>query len=181
MPDRTDPGAVRGPTDCPAQILALAPAHGVGRTARAAPTLYWHLPEPTACRVEFVLNDPRSPAPRVEETLMGPHAAGAHAIHLSEFGVELEFGVVYTWFIQLVPDPDARSKDVFAGGPLERVTSNEPAWYDVMAKNQDRLAAKPDDPAVREALAQMLAAEGLEGVARQIGPRAPDVAAGPDR
>lgn len=179
IPDRTEPAAVRGPTSCPSQIFALAPAHGVGATRSAAPTLYWHLPEPTNCRVEFVLNDPRAAAPRIEHVIPGPHGAGVHAIALAELGVELEPGVVYTWYIQLVPDADARSQDVFSGGPIERIAAGESGWYDVLARHQEALGARPDDAATRDVVARFLDAEGLVAVTGSAAPATPDVAAGP--
>lgn len=178
IPDRTEPAAVRGPTSCPAQIFALAPAHGVGTTRSAAPTLYWHLPEPTDCRVEFVLNDPRTATPRVEHAVPGPHAAGVHALALAGLGIELEPGVVYTWYIQLVPDADARSQDVFSGGPIERITAGDAGWYDVLAAHQEALRTRPDDAATRDVVARLLDAEGLVAVTGSRAPATPHVAAG---
>lgn len=177
MPGRTEPAASRGPNGCPERIQALAPVSGVGRTAEASPVLQFSLDEATDCRIEFVLNDPREAMPLVEREIAGPHAPGVHAISLAAFGVKLEPGVVYTWYVQLVPDPQARSKDVFSGAPIQRVAASQGAlWYDELAARGSRLAASPGDPAAREAWRELLAAQ-------QLGPGTakPDVAAGPGR
>ena len=177
MPGRTEPAASRGPNGCPERIQALAPASGIGRTAEASPVLQFSLDEATDCRIEFVLNDPRAAMPLVEREIAGPHASGVHAIPLATFGVRLEPGVVYTWYVQLVPDPQARSKDIFSGAPIERVAASQEAlWYDELAARGSRLAASPGDTAAREAWRELLAAQQLAS-----GTTNPDVASGPGR
>lgn len=179
IPDRTDPAASRGPNACPERIQALAPASGVGRTATASPVLYFLLDEATSCRIELVLNDPRQTAPRFEGELPGPHAAGVHAVSLAAFGVRLEPGVVYRWFVQIVPDPSARAKDVFSGGPIEHTPEAEgELWYDALAERGRQIAVAPEDATAREAWRSLLAAQGLES---GPAPTGRDVAAGPPR
>lgn len=190
-PERTDPGITRGPTPCPTGIAALVPAAGLGRTTKVQPLLLWHLEEATHCRVDFVLNDPRRTTPLVDRVLEGPHAAGFHGVSLQELGVSLERGVVYTWFVQVVPDPEARSRDVFAGGTIAVVEASGAdtgtTWYDTVARRYERLRSDPGDAGARGELASLLAAEGLGTVAMELGPppggpeeaapRTPDVAA----
>ena len=179
IPERTDPAASRGPSDCPARIQALAPASGVGRTAKASPVLYWSLDEATECRIEMVLNDPRAATPRIEREIPGPHAAGVHAIGLDAFGVQLEPGIAYSWYVQIVPDPGARSKDVFSGAAIERVAAGGgELWYDELAAHASRLASTPEDVVALESWRALLASQGLPGDARAS---ERSVAAGPGR
>jgi hypothetical protein len=182
-PDRLLPGgrmggSTRGPAVCPSELLALVPVDHVGLTAEAQPTLYWFLGEETGCRIDFVLNDPQATRPLVERELRGPHGAGIHALSLADFGVSLEPGRVYTWFVQIVPDPEARSKDTLSGGQVERVAppseGSEPSpvararvlgreglWYDALAALQQGVVAAPSGLAERGLQSRLLAAQGL--------------------
>ncbi len=183
-PDRLLPGgrmggSTRGPATCASEILALVPEDHVGLTTSAQPTLYWFLGEATDCRIDFVLNDPRSTSPRIESPIPGPHAAGIHALSLAEFDVVLEPGLVYTWFVNLVPDPDSRSKDVISGGQIERIAASGDApvaaaslataralgqkglWYDALAALQQGIVAAPQSKAERVVQSRLLATQGL--------------------
>ena len=183
-PDRLLPGgrmggSTRGPASCASEILALVPEDHVGLTTSAQPTLYWFLGEATDCRIDFVLNDPRSTSPRIERPIPGPHAAGIHALSLAELGVSLEPGLVYTWFVNLVPDADARSKDVISGGQIERIAASGDAsaaassvakaralgqkglWYDALAALQQGIVAAPESKAERVVQSRLLATQGL--------------------
>ncbi len=201
-PDRLLPGgrvggSTRGPASCPPEILALVPENHVGLTASAQPVLYWFLGEATPCRIDFVLNDPRSITPIVEHRLTGPHAAGIHALALSDLGASLDPGVVYTWFVTLVPDPDARSKDVLSGGQIARVEAPDlgpasPApvararslgqrglWYDTLASLQQGLFGEPAARGEqRIAASSLLERQGL-GAAVGVAVGGVDVAAPP--
>ncbi len=190
-------GSTRGPAACPSDLLALVPESHVGLTASPEPTLYWYLGEATTCRIDFVLNDPRATTPIVERRLTGPHGAGIHALALADFGASLDPGVVYTWFVTLVPDPDARSKDVLSGGQIARVEAPDEGtaapvalddarslgqrglWYDALAALQQGLvsgAAGQDDQ--RTAASLLLQRQGL-GIAVTHGGSGVDVAAPP--
>ena len=200
-PDRRVPGgrvggSTRGPASCPSQILALVPEDHAGLTASAQPTLYWFVSETTACRIDFVLNDPRAIAPRVERQLTGPHAAGIHALSLADFAVSLEPGIVYSWSVALVADPEARSKDVLSGGQIERVDASDEAngssvvahaqslgerglWYDALAALQRGIvSSQPGADEDRVAASKLLVSQGLGASAAQE-PSRIDVAAPP--
>jgi hypothetical protein len=101
-------------------LVALAPNH-VGLTKHKQPNLYWYLSKPTTSPIEFTFIDSRAIAPVVETRLTPPKAAGIQAIRLADYGVSLVPGVVYRWFVALVRDPEASSRDIVAGAVLEHV------------------------------------------------------------
>ena len=89
----------------------------------------------------------------------------------------------YRWFVTLVVDPSNPSKDITAGGIIERVdyvesliinaaTEEDPArlasaglWYDAIRKLSERIEAAPHDPFLRMQRAALLLQVGLQEVA----------------
>jgi len=176
-PQRQDSAATRGPDACARRILAMVPERQAPESASPSPTLLWGLEDDTDCRIDFVLNDPRQVKPVLERTLPGPHRAGVHRVSLEAFGVSLEPDVAYDWFVAIVPDPEARSHDVFAGGRLVHRPGATDAWYD----RASRLGAAADAgaPGAAGSLASLLAAEGIALAGPGTASSVPDVAAGP--
>jgi hypothetical protein len=124
-------GNTRGlPAAMPA-VAVLAPDH-LALTVSERPTLYWYRSAPTTARIEVVVVDPRDARPVVEAVVAGERA-GIQAFSLAERGVRLEPGVAYEWSVAVVTDPAQRSRDVVAGGAVQRI---EPS-----AALQSRLAA----------------------------------------
>jgi hypothetical protein len=169
------------------ELVALIPADHAALTTREQPMLFWYLAEPTTARVDVLLNRGLEEKPLIEKTLAGPFAAGTHALDLAALGVKLEPEVVYKWYVQIVPEPSRRSKDVFSGGTLQRVTpspdlsaalaearpeeraaifAQHGIWVDALAEVAAEVAADPQD---RQALREQTALLEQIGLARAAG------------
>jgi hypothetical protein len=178
-------GGTRGVGDGSLYLSALAPEH-TGLTALEQPSLYWFLSEPSKYPVEFTLIEAQAVKPLVETAISRPVQPGVQCIRLADYGVRLKPGVQYEWFVAIVPDPEHRSKDVLAGGEVERVdlqagvrTKLEQSgktkapfvyaeaglWYDALSALADLIAAKPDDPVYHRQRASLLRQVGLKEVA----------------
>ncbi len=161
------------------EVVALAPEH-VAQTARAHPTLFWHLDSELTdgTRIEFVLLREDAVDPVVQRAFPAPRP-GVQRLELADLGVELESGVDYEWSIALVRDEDDRSADTVSLAGLRRVDASatksllgldpqDPAslamnslWYDALARLQDAVEAAPDDPAPRARRDALLRQAGL--------------------
>jgi len=166
-------------------VLAVAPSH-VGLTAEASPTLYWFLSEDSNVPAQFSLSDPDAIDPILEFDIPAPIEAGLHAVRLSERGVVLQPGTQYRWFVSLVPDAARRSRDVIAGGAIDRIQPGEklraeleaadPAelghvyarnglWYDSLGFLSGWIEQYPQEPRLRAQRAALLEQVGLEEAA----------------
>jgi hypothetical protein len=162
-------------------LSALAPDHP-GLTVKEDPCVYWFVSNSTSYGVELTIVDPRSTAPVLETHMAPPIHAGVHRICLADFGVRLEVGAVYQWFVAVVPDTNRRSRDVLAGGTIERVPPAEGLtakliqaskaelpflyadaglWYDAFAAISEQIERAPQDPVLRQQRAGLLAQVGL--------------------
>jgi hypothetical protein len=162
-------------------VVALAPDHP-GRTTEAQPSLYWYLSRPTPRDIEVTVIESSAVKPLLEKKLPAPGQAGVQRINLAEHGVTLETGKRYQWFVSLVLDPQARSKDIVAGGVIERVAApaglqdadrtraqalaQHGLWYDALNAISEQIAANPADPRLRQHRAALLDQIGLTEVAR---------------
>jgi hypothetical protein len=165
-------------------VAVLAPDH-LALTVSERPTLYWYLSRPTPARIELVVVDPRDARPVVEAVVPGDRA-GIQAFSLAEGGVRLEPGVAYEWSVAVVADPAQRSRDVVAGGAVQRIEPSpalqqrlagagadgraaalaaEGIWYDALAALSEPLAARPGDAGLRARRAAILEQAGLPEVA----------------
>ncbi len=174
-------GGTRGPAREVFVLSVLAPNH-TGLTAVDQPTLYWFISNVTQHPVEVTVVDPQGGDPLLETRVPSPSQPGVHRIRLADFGVRLKPGVPYRWFVAVVPDPARRSKDILAGGTVERVDPSEELkkklaqagkadlpflyaeaglWYDALAALSELIEAAPQDSAPRKQRAAMLAQVGL--------------------
>ena len=176
-------GGRRGPIEELPEIVALVPDH-VGLTISAQPTLYWYLSEGAKgdMRFELTLIDEESIDPLVEKRMSAPSTPGLQRIRLEDYGVKLETGQEYEWYVDLVPNEDQRSQDVVSSGWIERVAapdgisdrlaSADPAaaralygeaglWYDVLDASYQLARKNPDNAAHRQQLAALLQQIGL--------------------
>jgi hypothetical protein len=174
-------GGTRGTPRDVFVLSALAPDHS-GLTVQEQPTLYWFISGPTSFPVELTFSDPRATQPLVETRLPSPVAAGVHGVRLADHGVRLTPGVQYRWFVAVVPDPGRRSRDILAGGTIERVDGPEGLrtlvaqtsperlpfvyaeaglWYDALAAVSALIERAPDNRQHRRARAALLAQVGL--------------------
>ena len=174
-------GGLRGGKDAPI-VQVLAPDH-VGLTRHKQPTLYWYLSKPSPYPIEFTFVDSRTIPPVVETQLPPPPEVGVQALRLKDFGVSLEVGVPYRWFISLVVDRSNPSKDITAGAIIERVSylegmmihsANEEdpvglaaagLWYDAVRAISAKIESSPGDPYYRGQRAFLLQQVGLSEVA----------------
>ena len=133
--------------------------------------------------VEVTLTDSRATEPLLETRIPGPIAAGLHRIRLDEYGVKLEPGVSYRWYVAVIPDAGRRSKDILAGGIIERVEPSAELrdrlagarpeelasiyadagfWYDALAVSSDLIEHSPGQDGPRQQRAALLAQVGLK-------------------
>ncbi len=174
-------GGTRGPARDVFILSALAPNH-TGLTAVDQPTLYWFISNVTQYPVEVSVVDDQGSDPLVETRVPSPSQPGVQRIRLADFGVRLKPGVAYRWFVAVVPDPARRSKDILAGGTIQRVDPSEELkkklaqagkadlpflyaeagfWYDCLSALSEQIEAAPQDSALRKQRAAMLAQVGL--------------------
>jgi hypothetical protein len=123
-PGGTVSGATRGtvkPMTPLPTIDIIAPDGHSGLTASAAPSLYFYVSRRVAYPTRLTISVARQPTPVIETNIPPPQAAGIYAIHLSDHGVRLEPGIIYTWSISIILDPNAPSRDIVATASLARV------------------------------------------------------------
>lgn len=177
-------GGIRG-GDAPA-IYVLAPDH-VGLTKDEQPSLYWYLSKTTTLPLEFTLIDTRAIKPMLEKRLKPPTQPGVQRISLKEFGAKLEPSVQYKWFVTMVLGPESSSKDIVAGGTIERLPFVEwlmcagngdtvtryaecGLWYDAIMTISEMIDKAPDDRTFRKQRASLLQQVGLWEVGRYDNP-----------
>ena len=165
-------------------VTALVP-DGRALTSLEQPSLSWYLSSTTPAPVEVTVSDDRAVKPLLEVRLPQPVQPGVQRIRLADYGVKLEPGIQYKWFVTVVVDPARRSRDVLAGGTIERVEPSSELsariagarpealpmiyaeaglWYDALGAIADLLDRTPSDPAIREGRAQLLSQAGLPKV-----------------
>jgi hypothetical protein len=164
-----------GNADQLATVLALAPNH-TGFTSTAQPDLFWYLSDRVGAPIEFTLSDERATAPVVEKRIESPARGGIQRVRLKDMGVQLEPGVSYRWFVAVIMDAGRRSRDVLAGGMIQRTElpadvgrrlKAAPAeaprlyaeagyWYDSIQALSDAVDAEPGNPAPRAQRAALL-------------------------
>jgi len=180
-------GGTRGSEREQFLLLALAPEHSA-LTAREQPNLYWYISRPTNLPIEFTLMDAQGAQPLVETRVVSPTTAGVQRLSLSDYGVKLTPGVAYRWYVAVVADPQRRSKDILAGGAVERIDMPEqsaaalreapreaqPAklaeaglWYDALQVLGEWLEAEPSSAEALRQRADLLTQVGLVGLDMQ--------------
>jgi hypothetical protein len=173
-------GGTRSDEDLPI-LAALAPDH-VGLTAQAQPSLFWYLSSTTTSPIEVVIMNPQKIEPLFVKRFHPPFTPGIQRVRLAEHNVSLATGVLYQWFIALIPDPTQRSKDIVARGHIERTQLPEalqtrltqaredeaPAlyaeaslWYDALTALADLIEATPQETQFRQQRAALLEQVGL--------------------
>lgn len=180
-------GGTRGIGSQSIVLSVMAPDHP-GLTTSEQPSLFWFISASPTYPVELTLVDPRADEPLLETKIHGPIEAGLQRFRLSSHGVRLEAGVAYRWYVAVVVDPASRSKDILAGGVIERVEPSAdvrqrlaqapreqlPAvfaeagfWYDALSASSDLVEKMPDDPRPRQLRAALLTQVGLSPVGAQ--------------
>jgi hypothetical protein len=178
-------GATRSAGSALPAIEVLAP-RSVGLTLESQPVLYWYLPEPTDHRVDLTVLSSASVRPLLETTIETPKRAGVQRIRLADYGLKLQTGVDYQWFISIIEDAEQRAHDQIAGGAIALIdvpadlvpklatvdTARRPfvlaeggIWYDAVDALSRRIREAPGDAGLRGQRAALLEQVGLEAVA----------------
>jgi len=118
-------GGTRGDFD-PAGVKAHAPDHK-GLTLSASPRLWWSVSDAAPQDIVITVVDDREIDPVLEIVRPGPQAAGLASIALLDYGIELEPGVEYRWFVTLVNDPDRPSRNAVSAGSIQRTPLDDAA------------------------------------------------------
>ena len=176
-------GGSRGIGDDMYTLFVLAPDH-VGRTSHEQPTLFWYLSKTSEYSIELTLIESTALSPLLETRIGPPVHAGVHALQLKDYDVHLERGVEYQWFVSIVPDPKHRSKDVLAGGAIERIDipvevndklsqggewesvlvyAESGLWYDAISALSSLGEKLSDDAVPNQARSSLLDQVGLPG------------------
>ncbi len=174
-------GATRSGEATSMTLSVLAPDH-TGYTVQDKPTIYWYVSKAITSPVELTVTAPEAIEPLLELTLTPPIKEGIHALRLTDHGIALKPEVEYQWFVAVVTNPDERSKDILAGGSIQRVAASEsvrtklnevgeimwPAvyaesglWYDAVDEISRLIQANPADGGLRAQRASLLAQVGL--------------------
>ena len=174
-------GGTRGGGQNVFVLSVLAPDHS-GFTTSEQPSLYWFISKPTSLPVELTVMDPQGVNPILETQLPPPTNAGIQRVQLAEYNVHLAPGTAYRWFVAVVPDADRRSKDILAGGAIERVDLPEDVkaklakasdkevpfiyaqaglWYDALKSISDLIDAAPQNQELRNQRTALLKQVGL--------------------
>jgi hypothetical protein len=179
-------GGTRGIGDEFITLFVLAPKH-VGLTVQGQPTLYWYLSKPTNLPIEVTIIEDQAIYPLLEEQISVPIQPGINCVRLADYGVFLLPGESYRWFIAAIPAADRRSKDIIAGGFIERIETPEALhaklsqadkrnypyiyaelgiWYDTIMAISELIEANPNDMVLRKQRTALLEQVGLSEVAQ---------------
>lgn len=147
--------------------------------------LFWYISKVASGQLQFTLVDTRQVKPILDTSIASPEQPGIQMACLKAYGVALEPEVQYRWYITLVVDPEAESKNIVIGGTIERTNPAEDwiirdpckrdevgclsvngLWYDAITAISDLIAASPSDRTLRLQRAFLLEQVGLSEVAQ---------------
>jgi hypothetical protein len=176
----------------PFTLAVLAPQDHTGLTVQEQPVLFWYLSQETRHPVEVVLTDRQSIKPLLAIRLDPPLRPGIQRVRLADYNMHLAPGVWYKWSVSLVRDEAQRSSDIRTAGTIERTVLPDELrkqlaqantltaarlyaaaglWYDAIAALSELIDRRPQDAALRQQRAAMLAQEGLTAAAAYDGQR----------
>jgi hypothetical protein len=162
-------------------LSALVPDHS-GLTISEQPSLYWFISDLTSLPIELTVIDSKSVKPLLETRLPTPAKGGIQQVRLADFKIQLKQGEAYRWFVALVPDFNRRSKDILAGGAIERIAvpqdlkaklagsgntqkqfiyAEAGIWYDALKSISDLIDAAPQNVELRNQRTALLKQVGL--------------------
>ena len=152
------------------RIDLLAPGDQTGLSASPTPSLYFFVSGPVIWPTQFTISAPMQAAPVIEVNIPPPNAAGVYDVDVADYHVRLQPGIVYTWSVSAILDPNARSRDIVGSATLllgtpdpgvENAVRTAPPprraalyaqagfWYDAVAA---AAAAEPFDRVALDAL-----------------------------
>ena len=156
-------------------------------TVQEQPSLFWYQSDSADVPFELTLLTRNTVQPLLRLQL--PSARGIQRLNLADHNVKLVPGVEYEWVVALVVDPKNRSKDVVAGGWIERVEpstslrsrlenasaedlpsvyAEEGIWLDTLTAISALIDAHPKDRPLQEARAGLLDQVGLTNAATYL-------------
>lgn len=115
--------AVRSAVPLPT-IELVAPLDHTGQTASPTPTLYFFVSQAVTLPTQLTISAPLRAAPVLEVTIPSPPARGLYALRPADYHVQLEPGIVYTWSVSAIVDPQHWSRNVVASATILRVPPN---------------------------------------------------------
>ncbi len=175
------------PIDNDLLLSVLTPTHA-GLTTQAQPVMYWYVSEPISKSfqfIEFVLNSEQSIAPVLRTHLSSVTDSGIQQIQLSNYNINLQADMEYTWSIALVPDPESRSHDLVTSGKIKYIKPKEELqrrvkesssnqhpyifskagfWYDAIASSISQTKKYPKDPFFRNNLISLMEQAELQQI-----------------
>lgn len=175
-------GGTRGPAESMPALAVLAPKEHTGLTINAQPVLYWYLGHAAPHPIYVTLIDRQRVQPLLEVRLEPPIQPGMHRVALADYNLRLTPGVPYDWSVAVVLDATQRSQDIVVSGTIELVAppdalvgqlaqAGTPAsvrlyaeaglWYDAIATLSTLIDSAPQDTALRQQRAALLAQEHL--------------------
>jgi hypothetical protein len=156
------------------ELLALA-ADQVGLTLQKSPVLYFYISEATSLPISFTLVQDREFTPVPDIPLKSPSGPGLEAIRLGDYQIVLEENVQYHWYVSVTRNPGSPSRDIVAGGAIERVDpflvnyygrkcdrdavrylQEANIWYDAFACVNELIDASPQDKSLRDLRDELL-------------------------
>jgi len=174
-------GGTRG-TGREAFVLSVvAPSH-TGLTTSEQPELFWFISSSSSYPVELTIVDPQKTDPLLELRIEPPVSPGFHKIRLADHKIRLAPGIPYQWYVAVVPDSGRRSKDILAGGSIERVSppdglsakvaqagkndlpsvyAEAGLWYDAVAALSELIDRTPTDRSLLDQRSALLRQAGL--------------------
>ena len=178
-------GGTRGPQAALPSLVALVPNH-VGLTTAEQPSLYWYISKITDHPFELTIVDRQAIDPVLEIALPQPTQHGVQRVRLADYGVRLVPHKEYQWFVALILDRKQRSKDLLAGGRIERMLPPDPLvtqlaqadgtdvvglyaeagfWYDAIAALSTLIEAAAANADLRELRSTLVEQVGLREIA----------------
>ena len=122
-------------------IELIAPDGEAGETTRRSPTLYYYVSGPVAFPTRLTISAPWQAAPVIDLVIPSPREAGIHRARLARYGVRLARGILYTWSISAIVNPQEPSRDVVASASLLRVAADPRIEEAAQAAPPERRAA----------------------------------------
>jgi Domain of Unknown Function (DUF928) len=144
-------------------VELLAPSDHTGLTVSPTPSFYFFVSGPVTWPTRFTISAPGRPDPLLDVPIPAPTAAGIYRLDVAGYRVRLDPGIVYTWSVSAILDPQIRARDIVASAnvmltapaadiacgldtasPARRAAlcAQEGLWYDAVAA---AVAAEPYD------------------------------------
>jgi hypothetical protein len=99
-------------------IELLAPRDHSGLAADPAPSLFFFVSGPVPWPTRFTVSAPGRPVPVLDVPIPAPSAAGIYRLDVARYGIRLEPGVLYTWSVSAMLDPQRHARDIVASATL---------------------------------------------------------------